>query len=401
MSNSETLILHLGFGQFHRAHQAKYFSDLQRQGFGKVKVIPFSARGSEQPAAFAVLAEQNNRYTLTVAHDQTLTTEFIQIHAPGIFGVVNFLTLPKAQKQKIKWFTITATEKSYALGPEGIVDTVCQILREFFSQQLRPPVVVSCDNILLNGDALKRLIIEANAKANYFSAHELNQIKTPNSLVDRIVPAQRPEWPKVIAETQDFHDGLCVFTEPYSQWVIEDAALSSSEKLGLDQVGIEFVKDIRPYIQQKLFLLNGAHSLLTYLGLEKGHATVAQAIADKSILDVVRKYWFTEVIPVLPDTMDHRAYCNSLETRFKNRFLNHSLSQIAQDGFHKIRQRWLPVLALNMQSGSTRAMEIGTGLKSFYGYAAKNLGVESKLEFVDRFQLDKDLAALVTQLVNE
>ena len=35
-----------------------------------------------------------------------------------------------------------------------------------------------------------------------------------------------------------------------------------------------------PFEQRKLWLLNGAHSLLAYAGSARGHATVAEAVAD-------------------------------------------------------------------------------------------------------------------------
>jgi fructuronate reductase len=44
-----------------------------------------------------------------------------------------------------------------------------------------------------------------------------------------------------------------------------------------EEVGVRFVADVTPYERRKLWLLNGAHSILASAGLLSGHRTIADA----------------------------------------------------------------------------------------------------------------------------
>ena len=47
--------------------------------------------------------------------------------------------------------------------------------------------------------------------------------------------------------------------------------------------GAQIVADVTPYETAKLRMLNGAHSLLAYCGLDAGHTYVHEAIADPEL----------------------------------------------------------------------------------------------------------------------
>ncbi|MBK0297001.1 mannitol dehydrogenase family protein, partial [Bacillus sp. S34] len=55
--------------------------------------------------------------------------------------------------------------------------------------------------------------------------------------------------------------------------------------------GVRIVDDVTPYEQRKLWLLNGSHSLLAYLGLQLGHETVASAMEDPVCRAAVEQLW--------------------------------------------------------------------------------------------------------------
>jgi fructuronate reductase len=105
------------------------------------------------------------------------------------------------------------------------------------------------------------------------------------------------------------------------------------------------------YELAKLRMLNGAHSALAYLGLERGHSLVHEAIEDQIIRAVVTRLMISEAGATLPSTFDVQQYAATLLTRFTNAALPHRLSQIAMDGSQKIPQRWLPVLAERQSAG--------------------------------------------------
>ena len=60
------------------------------------------------------------------------------------------------------------------------------------------------------------------------------------------------------------------------------------------------VPDTRPYEAMKLRLLNGGHSALAYLGLLRGHETVAESIADDELRAFVERLWQSERIDARP-----------------------------------------------------------------------------------------------------
>jgi fructuronate reductase len=142
-----------------------------------------------------------------------------------------------------------------------------------------------------------------------------------------------------------------VFAEPFSQWVIEDRF--AGPRPGWDKVGAQLVADVAPYETAKLRMLNGAHSAMAYLGLERGHEFVDQAIADPAprrlVEQLMRREAATSFEPA--EGQDLEAYADALLTRFANPALKHRLAQIAMDGSQKIPQRWLASLAAHRGHG--------------------------------------------------
>ena len=55
-----------------------------------------------------------------------------------------------------------------------------------------------------------------------------------------------------------------------------------------EDAGATFTDDVAPFEQRKLWLLNGAHSLLAYAGSIRGHETVAEAVADDDLPRLAR-----------------------------------------------------------------------------------------------------------------
>jgi len=69
-----------------------------------------------------------------------------------------------------------------------------------------------------------------------------------------------------VAKETRWLDGAPVVTEPFASWVISGDFPAGRPQW--EQAGALFVDDIEPYERRKLWLLNGAHSILAYLGLE-------------------------------------------------------------------------------------------------------------------------------------
>jgi fructuronate reductase len=144
-------------------------------------------------------------------------------------------------------------------------------------------------------------------------------------------------------------DGGLDTTEPFREWVL--AGDFPGGRPAWEQEGALVVDDVTPYEQRKLWLLNGAHSILAYGGLLRGHATVADAIADETCRRWVDEWWdqasahLCQPAPMLAD------YRERLLRRFANPRIRHLLSQIAMDGSQKLRVRVVPVLRRERAAG--------------------------------------------------
>src|SRR5690606_27771747 len=86
-----------------------------------------------------------------------------------------------------------------------------------------------------------------------------------------------------VGELTGFDDHSPVVTEPFTEWVL--AGEFPAGRPSWERAGARFVDDVRPFEQRKLWLLNGAHSMLAYAAPTRGHATVAEAVADPECLD--------------------------------------------------------------------------------------------------------------------
>ena len=158
-------------------------------------------------------------------------------------------------------------------------------------------------------------------------------------MVDRIVPATTDADRARVSEALGVEDAWPVMTEPFRQWVIED-----DFPLGRpdwEKFGVTMVRDVRPFEEMKLRLLNGAHSSIAYLGLLSGHDTVAKSFGDPAIRRFVEALWAEAAHDASRRRRPRseglcRRTCRSVST---TRRLQHRTAQIANDGSQKLPQR--------------------------------------------------------------
>jgi fructuronate reductase len=110
-----------------------------------------------------------------------------------------------------------------------------------------------------------------------------------------------------------------------------------------ESVGARFVTDIEPFERRKLWLLNGAHSLLAYAGTLLGYETVSAAIGDPRLRRWVEQLWDEAVQNLPTEALELDAYRRDLLARFENSRIEHRLAQIATDGLTKLRVRVVEV----------------------------------------------------------
>ena len=150
--------------------------------------------------------------------------------------------------------------------------------------------------------------------------------------------------------------------EPFSQWVIEDAF--RGRRPAWEAAGALLVPDTRPYEAMKLRLLNGGHSALAYLGLLRGHETVAEAVADPELRAFLERLLATELAPTLGPVpgIDVAALPRRPARRAgANPRIAHRLEQIGTDGAMKLPPRLLAPARELLADGREPAADLPRG----------------------------------------
>ena len=138
-------------------------------------------------------------------------------------------------------------------------------------------------------------------------------------------------------------------TEPFREWVL--SGVFPSGRPTWQDAGATFTDDVTPYEHRKLWLLNGAHSLLAYAGSIRGRTTVADAVADEICQSWLAAWWAVASPYLNQPTTEVAAHQAALLARFTNARMRDRLDRIAADGSQKLPIRILPVLRAERAAG--------------------------------------------------
>ena len=363
-------IVHLGLGNFFRAHEAWYTDrapDAREWG-----VAAFTGRS---PALAESLAPQDGLYTLVTRSAQGDDTEVVaslsQVHAADDHDA----WLDHLRRPEVAMVTLTVTEAGYRRAADGSLDLADPEVAEDLAALRRDPAaptrtvparlvgglaarraagcgalaVVSNDNLPHNGAVVRRVVLDlARALDDSLAAWVEANVSFVTTMVDRITPRATEEDAREVLRATGFEDRAPVVTEPFSEWVLSGEFPAG--RPAWEASGAAIVDDVTPFEHRKLWLLNGAHSLLAYAGSIRGHATVADAIADPQVRAWVGQWW-DEAAGHLRDAGDVAAYRQALLDRFSNPRIRHLLAQIATDGSQKLPVRVAPVLRDEREAG--------------------------------------------------
>lgn len=362
-------IVHIGVGNFHRAHEAYYTNQLledttqQRWGICGVALLP----GDER--LFKTLQKQDNEYTLTVC-GRDGEDEAYQIGSlvELIWGVENpDAVINKIANEDIKILTLTITEGGYNLDkstgdfiltdenvaydlahphtPKTVFGFVAEGLRRRAQAGNGPITILSCDNLQHNGNTAKKAFVSFIAAQDKELAEWVSgNVTFPNSMVDRITPATTPEDIERLNQKNGTNDGAPVYCEDFVQWVIEDNFIAG--RPAWERVGVEFTNDVTAYENMKLSLLNASHTLLSYPAFLAGYRKVDDAMHDERFAYYLRTFMDKDITPYVPapgDT-DLELYKQTLIERFGNRSVSDQLSRLCFDGVSKIPVYVMPNL---------------------------------------------------------
>ncbi|HWM37348.1 MAG TPA: mannitol dehydrogenase family protein, partial [Streptomyces sp.] len=237
-------ILHLGLGNFHRAHQALYTEDAGRSG------DPWQITGAAGNTRTVVdaLRRQRMRYSVvTLGPGQTgvrqvgsITDAFVAADEPH--RVPDEIADPAT-----RIVSLTVTEKGYDISavarrldldapgirhdlqghpPRSTIGRLAAGLLRRARGSGAPVTLLSCDNITANGTTLAGLLREfADAMPSKDGAELLafleSAVSCPDTMVDRIVPATTGTHRQLAADA-GFSDAVPVPAEPFTMWVMRD-----------------------------------------------------------------------------------------------------------------------------------------------------------------------------------
>ena len=153
-----------------------------------------------------------------------------------------------------------------------------------------PLAVVCCDNLSNNGTVAHNAVVGmAGAWDADLAAWIDANVSFVSTSVDRITPRTTDADIAAVEAACGYRDNSPVVAEPFSNWVLSGDFPAGRPRW--EDAGAVFVDEIEPYENRKLWLLNGAHSLLAYAGQLRGHTTVAEALADPLCLRAVESFW--------------------------------------------------------------------------------------------------------------
>ena len=356
-------IVHLGLGSFFRAHPCWYTEHASdAAGWG---IAAFTGRANQ--ALVEALNEQDGLYTLITRGSDADAFEvlscLVRAHAAADHeGWLRYFEAPD-----LAAVTITVTEAGYLSGggrldagraevqadaralrrdPTALVRTAPARLVAGLAARRRagagPLALVPCDNIPGNGALAGRVLADlADLVDPALRDWMQDSVSVVTTVVDRITPRPASADVRTVLESTGRDDRCPVVTEPFREWVLSGTFPAGRPRW--EDAGALVTDDAAPYEHRKIWMLNGAHSLLAYAGSIRGHATVADAAADETCREWLEEWWDVASAH-LGQPAELTSYRAALVERFGNIRIADRLDRIAADGSQKLPIRILPAV---------------------------------------------------------
>ena len=401
-------IVHLGFGAFHRAHQAVYVDDYMEQTGDLAWGIAAVNLRAEERESFSELSNDEDGYLLkTTTPEGVSSFRMVRSHthfadwSDDAFAAEDLLS-----QNSVKLVSMTVTESGYYLNDDWSLNTNDPIIAEeiaggmkrsvyaYLASALKarmtsngaPITILCCDNIRSNGAKLERnfkTYLKAIGKEDLAAWLEKNAT-FPNSMVDRITPRATDALRAEITAFAPELSSSVIHGESFIQWVLEGKF--AAEMPALEKVDVEIVEDVDPYEEAKIRILNGGHTALCYLGALAGLQTFDQAMDDPRLRAHFDGIETENILAglTLDLPFDKAEYRDLIAKRFSNAAIADDLGRICMDGWSKFPIFIRPTMKSCLAQGIS-PIWCYDSIASWYVYARRFANGQTHIPYVEPY----------------
>ena len=367
-------IVHIGVGNFHRAHQAWYLHRLMQAGEAHDWAIIGAGVRPYDAAMREKLLAQDCLTTLVELDPETVSAEVVG-------SMIDYLPIEEGNAPlivqmadpAIRIVAMTVTESGYYIDPvsKGFDAAHPDLLHDaahpntprtafgalVAALKLRraaghaPFTGLSCDNLQGNGDILRQTVVSLARLSDPDLAAWIDANATfPNSMVDCIAPVTGPKE-LALAHNFGIKDAAVVTHEAFRQWVIEDKFCAG--RPAWDTVGVTFSDDVHAFETMKIRILNAGHQVIANVGETLSIETIAGCMAHPAIRNFFGKVERDEIAPTVAPVPGKTpaAYVDLIEARFSNPRIVDTTRRVAFDGSARHTGFVLPILRDQLAAG--------------------------------------------------
>jgi mannitol 2-dehydrogenase len=350
-------IVHIGLGNFHRAHMAVYLDDLFGMGLNHDWAILGAGVREGDARMREALKAQDCLSTVIELDPQGKSArrvgsmiDFLPVQAD------NAALIAAMSRPEIRIVSLTVTEGGYFINPatgefdpthpEILADAtdphrtafgaIIAALKARRAAGVAPFTVMSCDNLPGNGHVTKAAVVGQARLADPSLADWIAEnVAFPNGMVDRITPATGPRERAMAAAFGLGDDPVPVTCEPFRQWVLEDNFPAG--RPAWEKAGVTLTPHVHNFEMMKIRVLNGGHATIAYPGGLLDIEFVHEAMAHPLIRGLLDKVERDEIIPYVPPVPDTNLgdYYRLIVERFSNPEVADTERRLCLDGSNR------------------------------------------------------------------
>ncbi len=366
-------IIHIGIGNFHRAHQAVYLDRLFETGADHDWAI-IGAGIKPFDAAMRDRLQGQDWLNTVVDLDPNGLSARVSGAMIDFLEIDTALLIARMSDPAIRIVSMTITEGGYFVdantggfditqpdilhdvtkpaAPKTVFGILLAALRARRAAGIQPFTVMSCDNLPENGHVAKQAVVGLARLISADLADWVTEnVAFPNGMVDCITPATTDRERAMVADLFGIEDAAPVVCEPFRQWVLEDNFPAG--RPALEKVGVQFVDNVTPFELMKLRILNGGHAAIAYPAALLGYHFVHDAMGDAYVVNWLQALEQREIIPTLQPIagVDFQDYLATTVSRFSNAAVGDTIPRLCLDGSNRQPKFILATLRSALDAG--------------------------------------------------